>query len=1085
VKKQAQGFRGDIWIIPFVLILAFLAVSFPARNSDLWLHLASGRLLAEGKAVFGVDPFAYTTSQVYWANHSWLFDLGVYRLYNLVGGAGLVALKASLVTILAALLLSIRRPASSFYLPILCTTLAVVAASRFLLVQPELMSSFLLGLTLWLLWKAQSDSNKAKAVSIAHISLLVVCALWANVDDWFLLGPLLIALYWLGGRIEGKSTVPVWLIPAAFAACLLSPHTYHVFMLPADVSPVTWTSGLRDDVRYQALFGSPWPELLRGVKALHAGNIAYVILMVLGILSFLLNPQALGSRRLVIWLPFAILAAFQARLIPFFAVVAAPIAALNLQDFMAARAEAEAKLQTAKRTKQQLRFAELFLALSSLLLAVGLPALAALAWLGALSGYAREERHAAWNVQPDPSLEQTAEVLRMWRSEGLLKDGERVFASAPEMGPYAAWFDRGERQFLDQRYSLFGPVASDYEAACLALPLEADSSGSTVSRKRRERGKDWRQVFKDYGIAVVVYHDRDLLRLIQTLHRVVADSATWTLLNISGQTLIVGWNGARPEGFGSLAWSPDRIAFGPYDRRVQREAPAAPERGPEQLPSAARDLTDRLLGPPPPPAWESTAGLMYAGYYDLTRDLQRVRQLRHSWALFAACLTGLPALPTGVPQAAGQLYSSRNLPFRNEPGDKPKVLMPDELGPFLEYMAERSPALPLLVIRSARRALAVNPNDADAWFRLGMAYLMLLDETNGRLTEKVLPPLVEIRHVQVATALEQALRLNPDLEEAHSRLHFLYGRRNYFDKALEHHREELRLARRAGPRPGESHDEFADRMEFLEKDTAKLAEFVKDAETKYAGALPALQGDRLNQAGMALKLGLGGRALDEVLMKTPAIVLSASEIKLELELLLLMGRLEEARTNIPAREFRAEKHKLPQSLVAAPRDRKGRPHYLLPYRWAAYEWLHVLQSAAVGDYAQAREDLQALRAELATARKEIDMQLEKFDDRLWEFIPGLTAGHAPFLQTLTALDLQRTLAEKQVLELSAATLRAQQADLFTIEGLLALEQGSTDAAFQLFAQADTLGAEPAENATVRSVSAPMAAYYLSKTKAGR
>jgi hypothetical protein len=1085
VKEQGRGLRGDIWIIPLVLALAFLAVSFPARNSDLWLHLASGRLLSERKAVFGADPFAYTTSQVYWANHSWLFDLGIYRLYNLMDGPGLVILKAALATILAMLLLSIRRPGSSFYLPIVCTTLAIVAAARYTLVQPVFVSSFLLGLTLWLLWKQPSDSEQSSSrpLSASHILLLVVCALWANVDDWFLLGPLMIALFWLGGRIEGKSVVPAWLIPAAFAACLLNPHTYHVFMLPADISPVTWTSGLRSDVRYQGLFASPWPEWLRGVKELHVGDSsAYVVLMVLGALSFLLNPQALRSRRLVLWLPFAILAALQARLIPFFVVAAAPVTALNLQDFMAARAEADARIQGVKGTKREIRF--LLLALSPCFLAVCLPALAALAWLGALSGYAREERHVAWSVQPDPSLEQTAEVLRMWRSEGLLKDGERVFALAPEMGSYAAWFDPGETQFLDQRFSLFGPVAADFEAVCLALQPDLDSSGSALSRKKREHGRDWRQVFKDYGVAVAVYHDRDQRRLLRVLNRVLADSATWTLLNISGQALIVGWNEARPGGFGSLAWSPDQIAFGPYDRRVQREAPAAPEQGPEHLPPAARDITDRLIGPPPPPTWESAAGIVYAGYHDLTKEVQREQQRRHSWTLFGAGLAGLPALPTAVPQAAGQLYSARNLPFRNDPGEKTKVLMPDELGPFMESMGERSPALPLLVIRMTRRALAANPKDADAWFRLGMAYLMLLDETKGRLTEKVLPLLVEIRHVQIVTALEQALRLNPDLEEAHSQLHFLYGRRNYFDKALEHRQEEVRLARRADRRPDESAEEFADRMEFLDKDTAKLAEFVKEGQAKYAAASPALQGERLTQTDMALKLGLGSQALEGILLQTPADVLGPAGIKLELEMLLWMGRVEDVRSLLSDRGLRAIKYRLPPAVLAAPKGRGGRSLYLLPYRWAAYEWLHVLQSAAVGDYAQAREDLRAIRAELTTARREMDEQLRRFDDRVWRFIPGFMAGHAPFVQTLTALDLQRTLAEKQVIELSASTLRAQQADLCTIEGLLALEQGSTEAASLLFAEADRLGSETAEN-PVRSVSAPMAAYYLSKTKGGK
>src|SRR5262249_16590607 len=68
----------EILLAALVLAFAFLAASFAARNSALWLHLATGRLLARGEYVFGADPFAYTTKGVYWANHAWLFDLALY-----------------------------------------------------------------------------------------------------------------------------------------------------------------------------------------------------------------------------------------------------------------------------------------------------------------------------------------------------------------------------------------------------------------------------------------------------------------------------------------------------------------------------------------------------------------------------------------------------------------------------------------------------------------------------------------------------------------------------------------------------------------------------------------------------------------------------------------------------------------------------------------------------------------------------------------------------------------------------------------------------------------------------------------------
>src|SRR5262245_21146644 len=61
--------RLDAVLVVLTLACAFLLASFPASNSDLFLNLASGRLLARGEYTFGQDPFTFT-SEGYWANHS-------------------------------------------------------------------------------------------------------------------------------------------------------------------------------------------------------------------------------------------------------------------------------------------------------------------------------------------------------------------------------------------------------------------------------------------------------------------------------------------------------------------------------------------------------------------------------------------------------------------------------------------------------------------------------------------------------------------------------------------------------------------------------------------------------------------------------------------------------------------------------------------------------------------------------------------------------------------------------------------------------------------------------------------------------
>ena len=84
-------------VVVLVPVFGFLLAAFPARNSDAWMHLAYGKLLAQGEVGFGPDPFTYTTSNVVWVNHAWLADLLGYGIYALAKGPALILVKAILI----------------------------------------------------------------------------------------------------------------------------------------------------------------------------------------------------------------------------------------------------------------------------------------------------------------------------------------------------------------------------------------------------------------------------------------------------------------------------------------------------------------------------------------------------------------------------------------------------------------------------------------------------------------------------------------------------------------------------------------------------------------------------------------------------------------------------------------------------------------------------------------------------------------------------------------------------------------------------------------------------------------------------
>jgi tetratricopeptide (TPR) repeat protein len=987
-----------------VLLFAFLVSSSAVRNSDFWIHLAAGRLLANGEYRFGVDPFSYTSTGAYWVNHAWLFDLGLYTAYQAFGGVGLVVLKALAIAGLAWLMLRVHRSGTGAALPAACTLLALLAMSPRLLLQPACVSLVLLGLSFYLLWRPHAGGPEAPTPADLggrlrrYGALLVLFALWANVDAWFLLGPLLAALFWLGERMGPVSQrrTPAWLAPAGLAACLLNPHFHRVFALPPELAPALWASELHDDPRFASWFLSPWwhiRDYLEPNVGLSAGGLAYFALVGLGLTSFVLCGRSLLGWRLLIWGAFALLSAWQARAIPFFAVVAGPITALNLQDIVATIGTG-AVPHPRERLFDRLA--------GGALVALGLAA-AALAWPGWLQAVPHEQHRVAWEVQPEPSLQLVAETLHRWRQEGLLPEGEHIFPMRPEVAHYCAWFAPGEKGFLDQRSPRFSQLAPQYEAVCRAL----------ASTKTRPEGADeWREILRDYGITVVVLYEPNEQWLFAALQRLARAEDEWDLLQIDGRALVFGWKGGGGS-FERLRLDPHRLAFGPAD--VHSPLPPAPDLGP-QRPPQRREWWEQFLTPSPAPGWKSDAATMYLRYFE---DRAPVEQ-RQALASHAAGVVASAA--PGTPVAAEQVVLG---------------LLEDIPG-----FGTREAVLPLLTVRAARLAIAANPDDANAWLRLGQAYVWLHRATGERPSSGHSPLLGFLRHVQAVTALEHALLLDPDLEQAHEGLSVLYGERTYLDAALEHRRHALRLTRR-GHRVGETEQEFADRLKAEEETLQLLEKRVQDNKNDFAIRSRAMSGDPLGRARLALRLGLARLALDDVLLQSPVQSFAGEGARLELELLLQFGRAEVVRGMLDDSEMRENKDKLGSASVPDP----ARPGYMLVYRFPAYEWLRFLQAAATGDYGPAAEALEELVQPLAENGQRAMGRMQLVVPVALATELGLYAG-PEYIFLRLIIQGERRKVVHHLTEVSF--LSAQRADLNILGGLLAMERGAQTDALQYF-----------------------------------
>jgi hypothetical protein len=1108
-------------LVVLLLAFAFLVASFRAANSDLFLHLATGRLIAGGELAFGQDPFTFTAEGA-WINHAWLYDLVSYLLYRVgeVGGALLVVGKALLVVLLAWLMLQTATPPAAArprWVPIVCTLLAVLALSPRLFLQPAVLSFVLLGATLFLLVRVGPASR--------GIWLLpAVCALWVNVDEWFLLGPVTIGLFLLGEVVQcrlGDAAPPGSPAPraspvltlglvlvASVLACLINPYHVRAFAWPQALDPALLAGPAPRDVQFRILFLSPLERIYYlPAVGLNVAGLAFFPLVVLGLVSFALaylppdaggNLRGLGWRwwRVLLWLAFLALAGWNARAIPFFAVVAGPVAALNFLDFADRRLGADLY---AEHRWQRWAVSGRVLTLIAFLL-LGAAGLAG--WLQAQSQFGRQ---LGWGVDADPGLRDAALQVRDWHGRGRLVDEDRWVNTAPDAANYFAWFcadERGRplmRTFIDQRLQLFPSALRDMVTVRGALAGE----DLPVDRNPADPPPPpaWRKVLSQRGARYLAFHTHDVNRTLSTLLRLYGNPDEWQACYLEGRTALFAWRDPQqrqarpwPDGlgidFGDLAFGPDALR-------------APDQRGPEPEVRWWRDL---VHAEGLPSAAAGSAAQHWARF-----EAMKFYYVQENALLFRTPLAVLlvgTAAPGGPPLLNGLLAARLNSAFLAS-GAEQRSRLNDLLGRvFQQYLGsldEGPSSSAYLAVRNARRAVHDNPDDASAYLVLAQAYLCLRDQTRERIcvarrgsNNPLLPHVDAIRQSQIAVALRRVLALSPR-PEVQQLAHYLLASRTflgpeYLEVRVGHQREYLRLARTLRYLIGIPPQQFGETLVAAEAELKRAESQLKKQHDQFV--VTAGSKKLLDKVAIAVRNGLAETALDLLLkaeakdMTDPRTPGQRPGATILIDLLLRLGRLDDARTALYPESGEEDSGR--DKRVFGMHPQTGMP---------AYDWLRVQMAATGGDYELADELLAEVLAEqektvgIASLLSQIDLlpsdyaakgELTRADfagllvgDALlrsavqathlpWQVLPHVPYRlHKPHL--LTPPGGQVTFFQGARI-LSA--LLEREAEVWAVRAWLALEHGRTDRARRYAEKAVALADLGPEGPTLRRIRAP-------------
>ena len=367
----------DIYVMLAVLLLAFIVSANQIAHSSIWTQLQVGNVIGAKSAPVTTDTFSYSEEGKSWVNIPWLFQWSHAALFSVgrefspsdpldvpgtsakaeqVGAGLLIILSAFARVVTALLLLGVRHRGVGKWWSAFCVTLAIGVVispagvmlggiARPAVVSPETWGLLLLSVEIALLFRATERGGKLAAYSLVPLFLI-----WANTDESFLIGLMVLAAVTVGRlqprRREEKGPrhfafpLAMGVLGTSVLACLANPSIFGVYPASLEwlISFFRQTAGALTIDQF-SYFGNGIREQAskevgeQGAliwKQLLAYYLAYVGL---GFLSFWLNRRRFNLSRFLAYTLVAVLWGVMIRFSAEFALVFAVTLALNGQEW--------------------------------------------------------------------------------------------------------------------------------------------------------------------------------------------------------------------------------------------------------------------------------------------------------------------------------------------------------------------------------------------------------------------------------------------------------------------------------------------------------------------------------------------------------------------------------------------------------------------------------------------------------------------------------------------------------------------------------------------------------------------------------
>jgi hypothetical protein len=324
--KFIQFFIPRIEYILFAAMFWGIASTGPIllnSDGDLPRHLLVGKLIWTTREIHSTDIFSYRTTGFPSIPHEWLAQVILSSINDVLGLGGIVFFTALIVMITWAIIFNeALKRSQSLFSALIFTGLGVGASLIHVLPRPHLFSY--LFTTLWILALERIQRHKPQQWWILPILMLF----WVNLHGMFVLGIVIWIIYLVGDLFESSihESIRVPRTKSIFLGGALSLIT--TFLSPSGFK--IW--GAIASLGGNSYIKSRIPEY-QSANFQMAETWPFILLLLLGIASFARSSRKTGWVDVFLVTAFAGVALYSSRMLPLFAIIAAPIVARSFSEW--------------------------------------------------------------------------------------------------------------------------------------------------------------------------------------------------------------------------------------------------------------------------------------------------------------------------------------------------------------------------------------------------------------------------------------------------------------------------------------------------------------------------------------------------------------------------------------------------------------------------------------------------------------------------------------------------------------------------------------------------------------------------------